>query len=224
MNKIKLFDPCISEQEEKQLIRALRSGHWASGGGSNLVNLFEKKFAKYIGAKTCVAVNNGTSALHLALSEADVTGNEVILPSLTFVSTAHSVLYNNGKIKFADIDPTTLCMDIDSAKKLVTKRTRVILPVHFGGMPADLRSLGNLAAETDSLLIDDAAHAAGATFQGKKIGSIGAMSCFSFPPCQESGNAYWRTCSLESKKLQTSTKKTTLTPLVWYNRQKRSRL
>ena len=213
MNKIKLFDPCISEQEEKQLIRALRSGHWASGGGSNLVNLFEKKFAKYIGAKTCVAVNNGTSALHLALSEADVTGNEVILPSLTFVSTAHSVLYNNGKIKFADIDPTTLCMDIDSAKKLVTKRTRVILPVHFGGMPADLRSLGNLAAETDSLLIDDAAHAAGATFQGKKIGSIGAMSCFSFHPVKNLAMPTGGLVALNQKNFKQARKK--LLSLRW---------
>lgn len=182
MNKIKLFDPCITKQEEKQLLRALKSGHWASGAGSNFVNLFEKKFQRYIGAKTCVALNSGTAALHLALSEANVSKNEVILPSLTFVSTAHSVLYNNGRIKFADIDPNTLCMDVDSAKKLVTKRTKVFLPVHFGGMPADLTSLKKLALETDSVLIDDAAHATGATFQGKKIGSIGTMSCFSFHP------------------------------------------
>lgn len=182
MNKIKLFNPCITKQEEKQLLSALRSGHWASGAGSNLVNLFEKKFQEYVGAKTCVAVNNGTAALHLALSEANVSGNEVILPSLTFVSTAHSVLYNNGRVKFADIDPVTLCMDADSVKKLITKRTRVLLPVHFGGMPADLASLEKLATETNSVLIDDAAHAAGATFHGKKIGSIGTMSCFSFHP------------------------------------------
>lgn len=182
MNKIKLFDPCITKQEEKQLLSALRSKHWASGAGSSLVNLFEKKFQEYIGAKTCVAVNNGTAALHLALSEANVSGNEVILPSLTFVSTAHAVLYNNGKVKFADIDPTTLCMDVDSAKKAITKRTRAFLPVHFGGMPADLTSLEALASETNSVLIDDAAHASGATLNGKKIGSIGTMSCFSFHP------------------------------------------
>jgi len=180
--KIKLFDPCITKQEEKQLLIALKSGHWASGAGSNFVNLFEKKFQEYIGAKSCVAVNNGTAALHLALSEANVSGNEVILPSLTFVSTAHAVLYNNGKVKFADIDPITLCMDVDSAKKLTTKRTKAFLPVHFGGMPADLASLGALASEANSSLIDDAAHSAGATFNGKKIGSVGTMSCFSFHP------------------------------------------
>lgn len=118
----------------------------------------------------------------MALSEVNVPGKEVILPSLTFVSTAHAVLYNNGRIKFADIDPTTLCLDVDSAKKLITKHTKVLLPVHFGGMPADLKSLKELALEANSILIDDAAHAAGATSQGKKIGSIGSMSCFSFHP------------------------------------------
>lgn len=182
MNKIKLFHPYITKQEERQLLRALKSGHWASGAGSNFVNSFEKKFQEYVGAKTCVAVNNGTAALHLALSEANVSGNEVILPSLTFVSTAHSVLYNNAKIKFADIDPNTLCMDPDSVKKLLTKRTRVLLPVHFGGMPADLTSLEKLASDTESVIIDDAAHAAGAMYDGKRIGSIGTMSCFSFHP------------------------------------------
>ena len=182
MNKIKLFDPIVTKQEEIQLLAALKSGHWASGAGSGFVHKFEKQFQKFVGAKTCVAVNSGTAALHLALSEADVCGNEVLLPSLTFVSTAHSVLYNNGKVKFVDVDPTTLCMDIDSVKKKITKRTKVLLPVHFGGMPADLMSLKGVASQNNSALIDDAAHAAGATINGKRIGSIGMMSCFSFHP------------------------------------------
>lgn len=179
---IKLFDPYISSNETKYLLATLKSGHWASGGGSNFVNLFEKKFNKYVGAKTSIAVNSGTAALHLALSLADVTKKEVILPSLSFVSTAHSVLYNNGKVVFADIDPDTLCLDLDSVKKKITRQTKVILPVHFGGMPAKLDELQVLADQSRSMLIDDAAHAAGAEFHGKKIGSITTMSCFSFHP------------------------------------------
>lgn len=180
--KIKLFDPYVTSTEEKYLLSALRSGMWASGAGSNFVNLFEKKFQRYIGAKTCVAVNSGTAALHLALSISDISDKEVIIPSLTFVSTAHAVLYNSGKVKFADVDPDTLCMDPDSVSKKLSRRTRVILPVHFGGMPADLLRLEKLAHHHDSILIDDAAHAAGARFRDKKIGSIGTMSCFSFHP------------------------------------------
>lgn len=180
--KIKLFDPFITSKEEEHVLTALRSRHWASGAGSNFVNLFEKKFQKYVGAKACVAVNSGTAALHLALSVANVSQKEVILPSLTFVSTAHAVLYNGGKVRFADIDPDTLCMDYDSARKKTTRQTKVILPVHFGGMPANLDKLEKLADETNSIIIDDAAHAAGGKFNGKKIGSIGEMSCFSFHP------------------------------------------
>ncbi|NDB92324.1 MAG: DegT/DnrJ/EryC1/StrS family aminotransferase [Nitrososphaeria archaeon] len=180
--KIKLFDPYVGAKEKKYVLTALQSHNWASGAGSDFVRQFESKFCKYIGAKNCVSVNSGTAALHLALLASDVSGKEVIVPSLTFVSTAHAALYNNGKVVFADIDPDTLCMDPDSVKKKITKNTKVILPVHFAGMSADMKSLQNLAKESNSLLIDDAAHAAGAKFNGKKIGSLGDMSCFSFHP------------------------------------------
>jgi len=179
---IKLFDPMVTSREEKYLLSALKSGHWASGAGSNLVNKFEKQFKEYVGAQSCVAVNSGTAALHLALSVANVSEREVVLPALTFVSTAHAVLYNNAKTVFADIDPNTLCMDPDSVKKQITRKTKVILPVHFAGLPADLSKLQNLATSSNSILIDDAAHAAGAKFNNKRIGSLTALSCFSFHP------------------------------------------
>lgn len=182
MKKIKLFDPYITKNEEKYLISALKSGHWASGAGSKYVSLFEKKFQEYVGAKACVSVNSGTAALHLALSVANVTGKEVIIPSLSFVSTAHAAMYNGGKVIFADIDPVTLCLDPESVKKKISKKTSVILPVHFGGMPSNLRELEVLADNTNAMLIDDAAHAAGAKFDRKRIGSHGVMSCFSFHP------------------------------------------
>lgn len=182
MKIIKLFDPYVTKNEEKYLISALKSGHWASGAGSKYVSLFEKKFQEYVGAKACVSVNSGTAALHLALSVANVTGKEVIIPSLSFVSTAHAAMYNGGKVIFADIDPVTLCLDPESVRKKISKKTSVILPVHFGGMPSNLRELEILADNTNAMLIDDAAHAAGAKFDRKRIGSHGIMSCFSFHP------------------------------------------
>ena len=182
MKIIKLFDPYITKNEEKYLISALKSGQWASGAGSKYVSLFEKKFQEYVGAKACVSVNSGTAALHLALSVANVTGKDVIIPSLSFVSTAHAAMYNGGKVIFADIDPVTLCLDPESVKKKISKKTSVILPVHFGVMPSNLRELEILADNTNAMLIDDAAHAAGAKFDKKRIGSHGVMSCFSFHP------------------------------------------
>ena len=181
-HKIKLFDPHISNNEKKSIMSVLTSKYWASGDGSNLVAKFEKNFQDYIGAKSCVAVNSGTAALHLALSLENIPNKEVILPSLSFVSTANAVLYNKGKVKFADIDPDTLNIDPDSVKKNISNNTKVILPVHFGGLSADLKKLELLAQQSNSSLIDDAAHAAGSKFNGKNIGSIGDISCFSFHP------------------------------------------
>lgn len=180
MKKIKLFDPFITGKEYSYIKNAIDSGFWASGGGSNLVNKFEEKFQKYVNAKACVSVSNGTAALQLALSVADVKNKEVILPSLSFVSTAHAVLYNGGKVRFVDIDPETLCIDPIEVEKKINKKTQVVLPVHFGGYPAELDKLQKLSC--DSLLIEDAAHAAGTNYQGQKIGSHGDLVCFSFHP------------------------------------------
>lgn len=103
--KIKLFDPLIGKKEEKILVNSLKSHFWASGAGTGHVGSFESEFNNYIGSNNCVAVNNGTSALHLALSLMDIKNKEVILPSLSFVSTAHAILYNGGKPVFVDIEP-----------------------------------------------------------------------------------------------------------------------
>ena len=107
---IKLFDPVIDKKEEKAVTKVLQSKFWASGSGTNNVLKFEERLAKYVNAEKCIAVNSGTAALHLALSLLDIKNKEVILPSLTFVSTAHAVLYNGGIPKFVDVDPKTLCI------------------------------------------------------------------------------------------------------------------
>jgi dTDP-4-amino-4,6-dideoxygalactose transaminase len=180
--KIKLFDPFVVGEEEKYLKSILKSGFWASGAGVGYVAEFEEKFRRYVDSKSCVAVNSGTAALHLALSALDLRNGEVILPSLSFVSTAHAVIYNGGRPVFADVDPQTLCIDPDDVLKKVNKKTKAIIPVHFAGMSSDLHRLMKLAKDSNVKLIEDAAHACGATFMGKKIGSHGDMICFSFHP------------------------------------------
>jgi len=180
--RIKLFDPVIGNQEEKGIIRTLRSHFWASGAGSGNVAKFEKEFRKYTGSKECVTLNSGTAALHLALSLIDIKGKEVILPSHSFISTAHAILYNGGKPVFVDIDPDTLCIDPELAEKAISKKTKTILPVHFGGMPSELKKIKKICDENKTILIEDAAHAAGSSYNKRKIGSHGMAVCFSFHP------------------------------------------
>jgi len=180
--KIKLFDPVVGNEEEKALKKILHSGFWASGAGTGIVLEFEKKFNKYIGSKSCVAVNSGTAALHLALSLMNIKNREVIIPSLSFVSTAHAVVYNGGKPVFVDVDPETLCIDPKLIKKSITKKTRVVIPVHFGGMPCNLHEIQKICNQNNLSLVEDAAHASGTSYKNKKIGSHGNAVCFSFHP------------------------------------------
>ena len=181
---IKLFDPTIGVEEEKSVINTLKSHFWASGAGTGNVLKFENAFKKYTGAKKCVAVNNGTSALHLALSLADIKNKEVILPSLSFVSTANAVLYNGGKPIFVDIDPVTLCIDPKKIEEKITKNTKVILPVHFGGIPCDINEIQHICDNYKLFQIEDAAHAAGTNYKNKKIGKHSFAVCFSFHPAK----------------------------------------
>ena len=181
-NKIKLFDPYVGIEEERALIKTLKSHFWASGSGTGNVLKFEKSFQKYLRSKDCIAVNSGSSALNLALSLVNIKNKEVILPALTFVSTAHSIIVNGGKPVFADIDPNTLCLDPEKLPNMINKKTKVILPVHFGGMPCDLRTINDISKENHLEMIEDAAHAAGSSYKNQKIGSHGMVVCFSFHP------------------------------------------
>jgi len=181
VKKIKLFDPAIDEREIKKAVKTLMSGFWASGAGGGQVQEFEKNFKKFINSKSCVSVNSGTAALHLAAALCDIKGKEVILPSLSFVSTAHAIMYNGGIPVFVDVNPHTLCIDPEEIKKKISKKTRCIMPVHFGGMPADIKKIQKLS-NSNIMIIEDAAHACGSEFNGKKIGSHGDFVCFSFHP------------------------------------------
>ncbi len=180
--RIKLFSPVFDIGEEKAIQKTLKSGFWASGAGVRNVKKFEDKFNYYIKSKYCVAVNSGTAALHLALSLFNIKNSEVIVPSLSFISTANAVIYNGGKPVFVDVDPKTLCINPDLIEEKITKKTKVILPVHFSGMPCNLDLLLNICKKYNLVLVEDAAHAAGTNYKQKKIGTHGSAVCFSFHP------------------------------------------
>jgi len=181
--KIKLFDPVIDLSERKALLKTFDSKFWASGSGSGNVQKFENKFKDYVQSRSCVAVNSGTAALNLALSLFDIKNKEVILPSMSFVSTAHCIVENGGKPVFVDIEPDTLCIDPEKIKQAVSKNTTAIIPVHFGGMPCNLDRIHDIAKSFNLDIIEDAAHAVGSTWKNfEKIGTHGSAVCFSFHP------------------------------------------
>ena len=180
--KIKLFDPVIDKSEEKAIIKVLKSKFWASGSGNANVKIFENNFKNYIHSDECVAVNSGTSALNLALSLIDIKNKEVLVPSLTFVSTVHAIKLNGGKPVFVDVDEKNLCIDTEQIIQSITDKTKVILPVHFGGMPCDLSKIKKICNDYDLTRIEDAAHASGSTYKNQKIGKHSTAICFSFHP------------------------------------------
>ncbi len=142
---------------------------------------FEKKFAKYIGTKYAVALNSATAALHLACLTLGIQkGDEVIVPAMTFVSTGLAPLYCNAKPIFSDIEEDTLCIDPKNIEKKITKRTKAIIAVHYGGHACEMNGILKLAKKHKLYVIEDAAHACGARYKGKMLGSVGKIGCFSF--------------------------------------------
>ena len=180
--KIKLFEPFVGKEEIEAASRILEGKFWASGSGVGKVKEFEERFSKFVGCKESIAVNSGTAALHLALDSLKIEKTEVLVPSITFVSTAHAAMYNKAKPIFVDVEESTLCIDIEDLEKKISSKTSVIIPVHMGGFPCDLGKIQKLAKDHGIKVIEDAAHACGSTYQGKKIGSHSNMVCFSFHP------------------------------------------
>lgn len=175
---IPVFRPNYGVEEIKAVTEVLKSG-WIGLGPKTAE--FEKRFASYVGARHAVALNSGTAALHLALLAANVgPGDEVIVPSLTFVSTAHVVMYVGARPVFADVEPDVLCLSPEDVVKKITAKTRVVIPVHYGGHPCDMKKLRRLTASRKIILIEDAAHACGSIYQRKRIGGISPFTCFSF--------------------------------------------
>ena len=174
---MQLFKPNISEAAIEAVAKVLRSG-WIGLGPK--VKEFEEKFAEYVGAKYAVATNSCSAALHLAVIVSGVRqGDEVITTPLTFVSTNHVILYERVVPVFADISPRTYCIDPESIEKMTTKRTKAIICMHYGGHPCDLDKIYEVAKRHNLRVIEDAAHACGSSYKGRKIGSFG-LTCFSF--------------------------------------------
>jgi dTDP-4-amino-4,6-dideoxygalactose transaminase len=149
---------------------------------------FEQRFADYCGAKYCVALNSGTSALHLALLAAGIgPGDEVITVSMTFVATTAAILYCGAKAVFVDVDPDTWTMDPNLVEMAVTPRTKAILPVHLHGLVVDMDPIIEVARRHGLVVIEDAAQSHGAEYKGRGAGSIGDIGCFSFYPGKNLG-------------------------------------
>ena len=170
----------INEADVKAVVQTLKSG-WLTQGPA--IERFEKALAKKVGAKFAVTFNSGTAALHAAYFSAGITkGDEIIVPALTFAATANAALYLGAKPVFADIDPATGNMSVADVRKNITKKTKVIVPVDYTGRPADMREFRALAKKYKLVLIEDGAQSLGASYRGKKTGSLADMTIFSFHP------------------------------------------
>ena len=172
--------PIFGEAEEARLLRTLRSGHWGRLEGTE-VDEFERRFASMHGCRHGIAVANGTVSLRIALLAAGIRSeDEVIVPPYTFVSTATAVIEANAVPVFADVDLQTFNIDPAAIEAAITPRTKAIIPVHFAGQPADMAAITRLARAHDLTVLEDAAHAHGATYQGRCAGSLGDLASFSF--------------------------------------------
>ncbi|MFD7933945.1 DegT/DnrJ/EryC1/StrS family aminotransferase [Streptomyces sp. NPDC059755] len=172
--------PQYDDAERTGLIRALEQGQWWRMGGGE-VDAFEREFAEYHGSEHALAVTNGTHALELALEVMGVgPGAEVIVPAFTFISSSQAAQRLGAVVVPVDVDPETYCIDPAEAARAITAKTRAIMPVHMAGQFADMDSLDKVAAESGVPLIQDAAHAQGATWNGRRVGELGSVAAFSF--------------------------------------------
>lgn len=179
MIKIPLAKPLIDESELNNVIEAVKSG-WISSKGE-FIKKFEERFARYCGVKYGVSTSNGTAALHLALVALGIKrGDEVIVPDLTFIAAANAVTYCNAKPVFVDVHRDYWCIDPAKIKEKITSKTKAIIVVHLYGHPCDMDTIIDIAQKHHLYIIEDVAEAHGAEYKGKKVGSFGDISCFSF--------------------------------------------
>lgn len=179
MKKILVSGPSITQTEIDYVAQAVRDG-W--GENSNkYIGEFEKKFAAYIGTKYAIATSSCTGAMHISLLSLGIgKGDEVIVPDITWISTALAVLWTGATPVFADIEVDTWCIDPEDIEKKITKRTKAIMPVHLYGHPADMKRIKKIAKENNLYIIEDAAESIGSEINGKKTGGFGNSGCYSF--------------------------------------------
>jgi perosamine synthetase len=176
--EIRLFKPCVGE-EELINIRDVFKRAWFGLGP--LVSQFEKEWNDYLGVADSLGVNSATAALHLGVSAFNFQkGAKVLVPAITFVSTATAVLYNQLEPIFIDVDRDTLSMSLDDLQRKITKDCVAVMPVHLGGHPVPMDRLIEIASKYNLKIIEDCAHCAGGSYRGKKLGTWGDVGCFSF--------------------------------------------
>jgi perosamine synthetase len=177
--RYRLADPELGSSELDFLSQCISEGMISSQG--RFVQQFETEFSAACGTRYGVAVANGTCALHLALEALGIgPGDEVIVPSLTFIATANTVTHAGATPVFADVDPDTLCISPDTIEPLMSPRTKAVIPVHLLGQPCDMPEICRFARQHHLHVIEDAAEAHGAEVHGQRVGSFGEINCFSF--------------------------------------------
>lgn len=195
---LKFSVPYITQEEIKAVAMTLKSG-WLTSGEKT--KLFEERLASYVGAKHAVALSSGTAALFLSLVVLDIQpGDEVITTPFTFVSTANVVHHLGARPVFVDIDEETYNISPEAIEKAVTNKTKAVIPVHYSGQPCDMKKIMALARRHNLHVIEDAAHALGAEYNGKKIGSSGNLTCFSMFPTKNITTGEGGVITLNSEK------------------------
>lgn len=176
---IPVYKPDLNGDELKYITKCIRAG-WISSMGRYVAE-FERRFAEYCNTKYAVSTCNGTASLHLTLVALGIEkGDEVIVPSLTFVASVSSVVYTGAKPVFVDIDPETWCIDPKKVEEKIKKSSKAIIVVHLYGHPCDMDPILDIARRYNLWVIEDCAEAHGALYKGKKVGGLGDMGCFSF--------------------------------------------
>jgi len=194
--------PSIGTEELDAVKKVFESG-WLGMGVQ--VFEFENALKAFLGAEKVIAVNTGTSALHIALDALKLgSTDEVIVPSFTFAATIQAIIACGAKPVFCEIDNKTLNIDIKDIQNKINKKTKVIIPVHYGGQPCDMDEILEIAHSCGAVVVEDAAHAFGSTYKGKKIGSFGDITCFSFDPiknitCGEGGAVVLKNADLAAE-------------------------
>lgn len=182
---IKAQNASIADELRQAVDEVISQGCFILGPA---VERFERAFADYIGTKHCVGLNSGTSALHMTLQACDIgPGDEVITTPHTWISTSWAISYTGARPVFVDIDPRTYNINPELIERAITPRTKAILPVHLYGQSCDMDALCRIADEHGLLLIEDAAQAHGARYNGRRVGSFGKAGCFSFYPGKNMG-------------------------------------
>ena len=190
MNKIPPVDLTrqykqISEEADRAVLEILNSGRYIGG---EVVANFEQEFASYTGVDECISCNSGTDALYLALKALNIgVGDEVITTPFSFFATAEVITRVGAKPVFIDIDVATFNLNIAQIKQAITPKTKAIIPVHLFGQPVDMTEVMTIAEAHDLVVIEDCAQATGASWKGKKVGSLGHVGCFSFFPTKNLG-------------------------------------